>query len=377
MSRRTVAGEDEPRCAAAGARSGRSASWSPSAAAPTRPSWPGWPPTPSGPIACSASPPSPRRWRPRSSPTAGPWPPSGDCGGATVATDELADPAYAANDARPLLPLQGEPARRPGPAGGRPKGPPSCLGVNLDDLGDHRPGQRPRPNAGRASHWWRPGSPRPTCAPCRGTSVCAPGTSRPRPAWPRASPTAPRSPWAPCDGGRGRVGPAGPGLPPAPGAPLRRPGPHRARCRRDSGARSSCAPEVVAAVHGAGYRYVTLDLEGFRSGNLNAGAGRRQRDRPAGPSRCRREAVHDRRPGQADVPRGAGARAAHRPAGARPTTSSPTSAAPTSTSTRDGSSASSTGEPDQDRRGRWPGCATRACGSTSSATSSRADRRGR
>ena len=24
------------------------------------------------------------------------------------------------------------------------------------------------------------------------------------------------------------------------------------------------------AVHGAGYRYVTLDLDGFRSGNLNA-----------------------------------------------------------------------------------------------------------
>jgi len=26
---------------------------------------------------------------------------------------------------------------------------------------------------------------------------------------------------------------------------------------------------VTAAVHGAGYRYVTLDLDGFRSGNLN------------------------------------------------------------------------------------------------------------
>jgi uncharacterized protein len=30
--------------------------------------------------------------------------------------------------------------------------------------------------------------------------------------------------------------------------------------------------EIVAAVHAAGYRYVTLDLEGFRSGNLNQGA---------------------------------------------------------------------------------------------------------
>jgi len=27
--------------------------------------------------------------------------------------------------------------------------------------------------------------------------------------------------------------------------------------------------EVVDAVRGAGYRYVTLDLEGLRSGNLN------------------------------------------------------------------------------------------------------------
>ena len=31
--------------------------------------------------------------------------------------------------------------------------------------------------------------------------------------------------------------------------------------------------QVVAAVHAAGYRYVTLDLEGLRSGNLNAALG--------------------------------------------------------------------------------------------------------
>jgi uncharacterized protein len=30
-----------------------------------------------------------------------------------------------------------------------------------------------------------------------------------------------------------------------------------------------CREEVIAAVRSAGYRYVTLDLEGFRSGNLN------------------------------------------------------------------------------------------------------------
>jgi uncharacterized protein len=31
--------------------------------------------------------------------------------------------------------------------------------------------------------------------------------------------------------------------------------------------------DVIAAVQAAGYRYVTLDLEGFRSGNLNAALG--------------------------------------------------------------------------------------------------------
>jgi uncharacterized protein len=35
--------------------------------------------------------------------------------------------------------------------------------------------------------------------------------------------------------------------------------------------------EVVAAVRDAGYRYVTLDLEGLRSGNLNAGLRKEER----------------------------------------------------------------------------------------------------
>ena len=37
--------------------------------------------------------------------------------------------------------------------------------------------------------------------------------------------------------------------------------------RRSAG---RCASNVHSAVRSAGYRYVTLDLEGFRSGNLNA-----------------------------------------------------------------------------------------------------------
>jgi uncharacterized protein len=31
--------------------------------------------------------------------------------------------------------------------------------------------------------------------------------------------------------------------------------------------------EISAAVHAAGYRYVTVDLDGFRSGNLNEALG--------------------------------------------------------------------------------------------------------
>ena len=41
--------------------------------------------------------------------------------------------------------------------------------------------------------------------------------------------------------------------------------------------------EVVAAVRGAGYRYVTLDLEGFRSGNLNLALTGARHDGGVGP----------------------------------------------------------------------------------------------
>ena len=43
--------------------------------------------------------------------------------------------------------------------------------------------------------------------------------------------------------------------------------------------------EVSAAVHAAGYRYVTLDLDGLRSGNLNDALGDRSGDRRRGTGR--------------------------------------------------------------------------------------------
>ena len=43
----------------------------------------------------------------------------------------------------------------------------------------------------------------------------------------------------------------------------------------------SAAREVVAAVRGAGFRFVALDLEGFRSGSLNRDpAARRAEEAP-------------------------------------------------------------------------------------------------
>ena len=153
------------------------------------------------------------------------------------------------------------------------------LGVNLDDLGDHRPGQAAASERGarfplgrRGPHQGR----RARVGPAG--SACAPGTSPPPPVWPRASPYGTpvtlgtlRSRWP------GRVRAPRARLRAAPGAPLRRPGPHRARRRRP---RRRCwpgGPRSSPAVRAAGYRYVTLDLEGFRSGNLNDASWRRRR----------------------------------------------------------------------------------------------------
>ena len=144
------------------------------------------------------------------------------------------------------------------------------LGVNLDDLGDHRPGQRAAADAGAAFPFVDAGF---TKAMVREASRTL---------------------------GPAHVGQAGRRLPRIPG-PLR-----HARCRSacsagSSGPRPRCdrlglrelrvrhyddtarievpladlaavlerRAEVVDAVRGAGYRYVTLDLEGLRSGNLN------------------------------------------------------------------------------------------------------------
>ncbi|MDH5289471.1 MAG: ATP-dependent sacrificial sulfur transferase LarE [Acidimicrobiia bacterium] len=187
---------------------------------------------------------------------------------ATVNTQEFDDDRYLANNGdrcfwcKTALMDQLEPVAQA-------RGATVTLGVNVDDLGDHRPGQQAAAERGArfplveagftkadiraaARHlglaeWDRPAMP---CLSSRlpyGTAVTVPILSR---------------------------------VDRAEGA-LHRLGFGEVRVRHyDDTARIEVPPAdlsrvveaadaVVAAVSGAGYRYVTLDLAGFRSGNLN------------------------------------------------------------------------------------------------------------
>jgi uncharacterized protein len=189
-----------------------------------------------------------------------------------VETDELADPAYSANDGsrcyhckasllEALAPMVA------GELGG--EGSTVVLGVNLDDLGDHRPGQAaaaergavfPLVEAGFTKDdvrawsralglrtWDKPAA---ACLASRvpyGTPVTL-GTLR--------SVTEAESALRALGIGQLRVRHYG----------------DTARIEvtaEDLAAVIALRAEVTAAVHAAGYRYVTLDLDGFRSGNLN------------------------------------------------------------------------------------------------------------
>ena len=145
------------------------------------------------------------------------------------------------------------------------------LGVNLDDLGDHRPGQAaaaerdaafPLVDAGFTKADVRAGSatlglrtwdkPAAACLASRlpyGTAVSVSLLTRVE---------------------RAEAALRASGLRRAAGAPLRRHRPARAASRRSRAGAGARREAVVEGVQGAGYRYVTLDLEGLRSGNLNA-----------------------------------------------------------------------------------------------------------
>jgi pyridinium-3,5-biscarboxylic acid mononucleotide sulfurtransferase len=190
-----------------------------------------------------------------------------------VETDELADPAYATNDGErcfhcktslmgALAPL----AERLG--GSQPAQ--IVLGVNLDDLGDHRPGQRAAADLGARFPLVEAGF---TKAAVRSHSRRLGLRTWDKPA---AACLASRIPYGtPVTLGTLRsVADAEAGL--------RSLGFRQLRVRHygdtarievpadDLAAAVARRDEVTAVVHTAGYRYVTLDLDGLRSGNLNA-----------------------------------------------------------------------------------------------------------
>lgn len=187
----------------------------------------------------------------------------------TVETDELDDPDYVRNDgdrcARckdalmdALAPLAAE------------LGATILLGVNLDDLGDHRPGQQAAASRGARFPMVEAGLSK---ADVRAVSRSLGLSTWDRPA---AACLSSRLPYGtPVTMGRlHQVGGAE--------AALRALGFADLRVRHYEDTARIEVPladlplvvqrrdEVVAAVRAAGYRYVTLDLEGLRSGNLNA-----------------------------------------------------------------------------------------------------------
>ena len=185
-----------------------------------------------------------------------------------IATDELANAAYAINDRDRCYHCKTELMQVVEPIAAMAQAT-VLLGVNVDDLGDHRPGQRAASERGAAFPLLDAGM---TKADIRELSRLAGLRTWDKPA---AACLASRLPY---------------------GAPvtmrvltqvdraeasLHRLGFRQLRVRHyDDTARIEVdidalaevvrrRDDVVAAVKKAGYRYVTLDLEGFRSGNLN------------------------------------------------------------------------------------------------------------
>jgi uncharacterized protein len=200
-----------------------------------------------------------------------------------VHTGELADPAYSANDGSrcyhckvslmdALVPISEQENGSQGST--------VVLGVNLDDLGDHRPGQQAASERGALFPLVSAGF---TKADVRAWSKKLGLRTWDKPA---AACLASRVPYGtPVTLGTLRsVAEAESGL--------RSLGFRQLRVRHYGDTARIEVPaedlamvvarrdEVAGTVHRAGYRYVTLDLEGFRSGNLNAalvaasGAGR-------------------------------------------------------------------------------------------------------
>ncbi|MBW3580063.1 MAG: ATP-dependent sacrificial sulfur transferase LarE [Actinobacteria bacterium] len=186
-----------------------------------------------------------------------------------VRTDELADPAYVANDGQRCAHCKSALMAVLAPLA-TAEGATVVLGVNLDDLGDHRPGQAAAAAGGAAFPLVTAGF---TKSDVRAASRLLGLRTWDKPA---AACLASRVPYGTPVTLRVLTEVA------AAEAALRALGFRELRVRHygdlarvelpvaDLSAALGRRAEVVAAVRSAGYRYVTLDLEGLRSGNLNA-----------------------------------------------------------------------------------------------------------
>ena len=111
----------------------------------------------------------------------------------TIATDELARDGYRAQRPRPLLLLQDRALRRARRARRRRGYRALLSGANADDAGDWRPGLRAAAEHGVRHPLLEAGAGKAAVRALARGSGCRAPTSRPRPAWRRASPTGPRS----------------------------------------------------------------------------------------------------------------------------------------------------------------------------------------
>jgi uncharacterized protein len=194
-----------------------------------------------------------------------------------VETDELAEVAYTRNDADRCYWCKNALLHAAGPLA-MAEGATVVLGVNVDDLGDHRPGQRAASERGAAFPLVDAGF---TKSDVRAWSRRLGLRTWDKPA---AACLASRLPYGtPVTLGRlATVERAE--------AALRSLGFRELRVRHYGDTARLEVPldrladvvalreRVVAAVRASGYRYVTLDLEGLRSGNLNAALALAARD---------------------------------------------------------------------------------------------------
>ncbi|MEM8620399.1 MAG: ATP-dependent sacrificial sulfur transferase LarE [Actinomycetota bacterium] len=187
----------------------------------------------------------------------------------SIETAEIERAAYRRNDTDRCYHCKAELMDVVAPIAAR-EGATVALGVNVDDLGDHRPGQRAAVEAGAVFPFVDAGL---TKADVRSASRTIGLRTWNKPAM---ACLASRIPYGT------EVSVALLGRVERAEAALRALGLRQVRVRHyDDTARIevdldeldavlAARSQVVAAVRAAGYRYVTLDLEGFRSGNLNA-----------------------------------------------------------------------------------------------------------